>query len=86
MRLRGVLAIDNLNTSREADHALSGALQEQKELRVSKLLSGLERSDRRKAALELAAQAVEVIVNEGIAVAMNRFNQKNKSNEEVEGT
>ena len=35
-------------------------------------------------ALELAAQAVQVIVNEGIAVAMNRFNRKNKSNEEIE--
>jgi PTH1 family peptidyl-tRNA hydrolase len=29
-------------------------------------------------ALELAAQAVQVIVNEGIAPAMNRFNRKNK--------
>ena len=38
----------NFNRSREADHALSGALQEPKELRVSKLSSGLERSDRRK--------------------------------------
>jgi PTH1 family peptidyl-tRNA hydrolase len=37
-------------------------------------------------ALELAAQAVQVIVNEGIAVAMNRFNRKNKSSEEIEGT
>jgi len=43
-----LLAIDNVNTSREAGHALSGALQEQRELKVSKLLSGLERSDRRK--------------------------------------
>jgi PTH1 family peptidyl-tRNA hydrolase len=37
-------------------------------------------------ALELAAQAVEVIVNEGIGTAMNRFNRKNKSGEEIEGT
>jgi len=29
-------------------------------------------------ALDLAAQAVQVIVNEGIAVAMNKFNRKNK--------
>jgi hypothetical protein len=29
-------------------------------------------------ALDLAAQAVNVIVNEGIAPAMNRFNRKNK--------
>ena len=29
-------------------------------------------------ALDLAAQAVQVIVNEGIAPAMNRFNRKNK--------
>ena len=36
-------------------------------------------------ALDLAAQAVEVIVNEGIGTAMNRFNRKNKSNEEIEG-
>ena len=36
-------------------------------------------------ALDLAAQAVHVIVNEGIAVAMNRFNRKNKSGEEIEG-
>lgn len=33
--------------------------------------------------LDLAAQAVSVIVNEGIAVAMNRFNRKN---EEESGT
>jgi PTH1 family peptidyl-tRNA hydrolase len=33
-------------------------------------------------ALELAAQAVQVIVNEGITVAMNRFNRKNKPEEE----
>jgi len=32
-------------------------------------------------ALELAAQAVNVIVNESITVAMNRFNRKNKSEE-----
>ncbi len=31
-------------------------------------------------ALELTAQAVNVIVNEGIAVAMNRFNRKNSEN------
>jgi PTH1 family peptidyl-tRNA hydrolase len=37
-------------------------------------------------ALELASQAVNVIVNEGIAVAMNRFNRKNKSDQEIEGT
>ena len=37
-------------------------------------------------ALELAAEAVDAIVNEGIAVAMNRFNRKNKSSEEIEGT
>ena len=37
-------------------------------------------------ALELAAEAVQVIVNEGIAVAMNRFNRKNKNSEEIEGT
>jgi peptidyl-tRNA hydrolase, PTH1 family len=37
-------------------------------------------------ALDLASQAVEVIVNEGIAVAMNRFNKKNKSGEEIEGS
>jgi len=36
-------------------------------------------------ALDLAAQAVEVIVNEGISTAMNRFNRKNKSGEEIEG-
>jgi len=36
-------------------------------------------------ALDLAAQAVNVIVNESIAVAMNRFNRKNKSSEEIEG-
>jgi len=29
-------------------------------------------------ALDLAAQAVQVVVNEGIAVAMNKFNRKNK--------
>ena len=32
-------------------------------------------------ALELAAEAVQVIVNEGIAVAMNKFNRKNKPEE-----
>jgi len=37
-------------------------------------------------ALELTAQAVNVIVNESITVAMNRFNRKNKSSEEIEGT
>jgi len=37
-------------------------------------------------ALDLASQAVEVIVNEGISTAMNRFNRKNKSGEEIEGT
>jgi len=37
-------------------------------------------------ALELAAQAAQVMVNEGIAAAMNRFNRKNKSGEEIEGT
>jgi PTH1 family peptidyl-tRNA hydrolase len=36
-------------------------------------------------ALELAAQAVNVMVNESITVAMNRFNRKNKSGEETEG-
>jgi hypothetical protein len=29
-------------------------------------------------ALDLTAQAVNVMVNEGIAPAMNRFNRKNK--------
>jgi PTH1 family peptidyl-tRNA hydrolase len=33
-------------------------------------------------ALDLAAQAVNVIVNESILVAMNRFNRKNKQEEE----
>jgi PTH1 family peptidyl-tRNA hydrolase len=37
------------------------------------------------AALELAAEAVNVIVNENITAAMNRFNRKNKSTEEMEG-
>jgi PTH1 family peptidyl-tRNA hydrolase len=38
-------------------------------------------------ALDLAANAVQTIVNEGILIAMNRFNKKNKSNsEETEGT
>ena len=32
--------------------------------------------------LDLAAQAVNVIINEGIATAMNRFNRKNKPEEE----
>lgn len=32
-------------------------------------------------ALELAAQAVNVIINDGIATAMNRFNRKNKPEE-----
>jgi peptidyl-tRNA hydrolase, PTH1 family len=32
-------------------------------------------------ALELASQAVEVILNDGIATAMNRFNRKNKPEE-----
>jgi len=36
-------------------------------------------------ALDLASKAVEVIVNEGISTAMNRFNRKNKSGEEIEG-
>jgi peptidyl-tRNA hydrolase, PTH1 family len=31
--------------------------------------------------LDLAAQAVNVIINEGIATAMNRFNRKNKPDE-----
>ncbi len=35
-------------------------------------------------ALELAAEAVNVIVKEGIAVAMNRFNRKNKPEEPEE--
>jgi PTH1 family peptidyl-tRNA hydrolase len=33
-------------------------------------------------ALDLTAQAVHVMVNEGIAVAMNRFNRKNKPEDE----
>jgi hypothetical protein len=33
-------------------------------------------------ALDLAAQAVNVIVNENILIAMNRFNRKNKPEEE----
>ncbi len=33
-------------------------------------------------ALDLTAQAVSVMVNEGIAVAMNRFNRKNKQGDE----
>jgi hypothetical protein len=33
-------------------------------------------------ALDLTAQAVNVMVNEGIAVAMNRFNRKNKPGDE----
>jgi hypothetical protein len=33
-------------------------------------------------ALDLAAQAVNVIVNESILIAMNRFNRKNKQEEE----
>lgn len=33
-------------------------------------------------ALDLAAQAVNVIVNESILIAMNRFNRKNKTEEE----
>jgi len=38
-------------------------------------------------ALDLTAEAVQVIVNENILIAMNRFNKKNKSNsEETEGT
>jgi len=32
-------------------------------------------------ALDLAAQAVNVILNDGIATAMNRFNRKNKDTE-----
>jgi peptidyl-tRNA hydrolase, PTH1 family len=35
-------------------------------------------------ALELAAQAVTVMVNEGITVAMNRFNKKNKPEDSEE--
>ena len=35
-------------------------------------------------ALDLAAQAVQVMVNEGIAVAMNKFNRKNKPEDEEE--
>jgi peptidyl-tRNA hydrolase, PTH1 family len=35
-------------------------------------------------ALELAAQAVNVIVNEGITIAMNRFNRKNKPEDSEE--
>lgn len=35
-------------------------------------------------ALDLAAQAVHVIVNEGIAPAMNRFNRKNKPEDSEE--
>jgi peptidyl-tRNA hydrolase, PTH1 family len=35
-------------------------------------------------ALDLAAQAVKVIVNENITVAMSRFNRKNKPEEEAE--
>jgi peptidyl-tRNA hydrolase, PTH1 family len=35
-------------------------------------------------ALDLAAQAVNVIVNENITVAMSRFNRKNKPEEEAE--
>ncbi len=38
-------------------------------------------------ALDLAAEAIQVIVNENILIAMNRFNKRNKSNsEETEGT
>jgi peptidyl-tRNA hydrolase, PTH1 family len=37
-------------------------------------------------ALELTAQAVNVIVNESITVAMNRFNRKNKGSDEIEST
>ena len=33
-------------------------------------------------ALDLAAEAVQVIVNENILIAMNRFNRKNKQEEE----
>ncbi len=36
--------------------------------------------------LDLAAQAVTVALNEGVATAMNRFNRKNKPEEEAEGT
>jgi len=35
-------------------------------------------------ALDLAAQAVNVMANEGIAVAMNKFNRKNKPEDEEE--
>ena len=35
-------------------------------------------------ALELAAQAVNVMVNESITVAMNRFNKKNKAEDSDE--
>jgi len=37
-------------------------------------------------ALELTAQAVNVIVNESITVAMNRFNRKNKGSDEIDST
>lgn len=37
-------------------------------------------------ALDLTSQAVNVIVNESITVAMNRFNKKNKGSDEIEGT
>jgi hypothetical protein len=33
-------------------------------------------------ALDLAAEAMQVIVNENILIAMNRFNRKNKQEEE----
>ena len=37
-------------------------------------------------ALDLTAQAVNVALNEGIATAMNRFNRKNKPEEQENGT
>ncbi|HYX53757.1 MAG TPA: aminoacyl-tRNA hydrolase [Candidatus Limnocylindrales bacterium] len=37
-------------------------------------------------ALDLAAKAVETIIAEGISVAMNRFNRKNKAEEPAEGS
>jgi PTH1 family peptidyl-tRNA hydrolase len=37
-------------------------------------------------ALDVAAKAVETIIAEGISVAMNRFNRKNKGEEPAEGS
>ncbi len=37
-------------------------------------------------ALDLSAKAVETIIAEGISVAMNRFNRKNKGEEPAEGS